>query len=408
MAISYVNGASANAATLTYPTGIQAGDAIVFFAYRTALTAPSLGTGFQNITNGSANVNSYRIAVKFATGTESGTASPAFTNATDVTCLVYRGVGGVGGKGSTTAASGTTNSMTSVTMSDASGNAWIVGFFGSAQATSSSTPVGTTLRDTRTATGSQVIGVDSNGGVSSWASGKSSTLGTAAVSASADVELIPSAAAPTQYIQSKYGTGGVTTLTFATTPTVGNYVLAAFTQGATVVTAAPTDNKGNTWSTLGSANDTTNSNIAQLFYAPVTATGTTFTVTFPVTDASIVIAEISGVTTPGTPVTGAAASGQPTVSLTTTAANSLVVYIEYDGGASNNMQAGYETEYTMQRQPDNSANERLMFGIGQFATAGAQSIGLLAGYGASYAIVAAEFPLSSGVTTPTGLFFQFF
>lgn len=190
--IQFINDATNTGTTLTYPTGINAGDYIVYYGYRTATTAPSLPTGFTNTSSptASANGNSERVCYKVAAGTESGTTSATFTNATQVTVVVYRHVIGVGTSAVTTHASGTNSNLPALTLQGINAGSWVVGFSGSAQGTSQSTPAGVTKRaELKNGTASMVDAYDTNGGVSSF-SAMTVTLGTAANNASATVELL--------------------------------------------------------------------------------------------------------------------------------------------------------------------------------------------------------------------------
>ena len=186
---SFVNQAQAAAATLTYPTGIQANDLILYWGYRNTTTAPSLPTGFTNITNGSGNVNSYRLCYKWAAGTESGTASPTFTNANGVEVLVLRGIHDIGAVNDSPHAASTTMAFLALTMERSNGTSWVACFGGSKQSTSMSTPAGLTLRGTvQNITSGDMAVFDTNGPVSSFA-GANSTLGASATYAVVSVEL---------------------------------------------------------------------------------------------------------------------------------------------------------------------------------------------------------------------------
>lgn len=187
MAISFVAKASAAAASVALPAGLQANDVIVVFAYRNALTAPTNASGYTSATTQSANTNSFRVSYKIATGSETSTGT--FTNASLIIVHIYRGASGIGGVGSTTTASSTTTNMSGIgTMSVTDGTSWVVSWGGSAQITSMSTPTGLTLRSSQAAASSMGILTDTNGGVSSWTL-HTSTNGTAAVNVGGSLEL---------------------------------------------------------------------------------------------------------------------------------------------------------------------------------------------------------------------------
>lgn len=196
--ISYITEQTATGTSLTYPSGINAGDYILYYGYRTTTTAPSLPSGFTNPSSptASANGNSERVCYKVAAGTESGTTSPTFANATQVTVVVYRNVTGIGASSVTTHASGSNSNIPALTLTGTNGLSWVVGFSGSSQGTSQSTPAGVTKRaELKNSTTSMIDGYDTNGGVSSF-SAMTVTLGSAGNSASCAVELLATNTAP--------------------------------------------------------------------------------------------------------------------------------------------------------------------------------------------------------------------
>lgn len=76
-------------ATLTIPAGVQAGDLMIAFAFRSGSnTAPSLPSGWTAIENGGANTCSQRLAYRLW---QSGDSNPVFTNATAGQIAVYSG-----------------------------------------------------------------------------------------------------------------------------------------------------------------------------------------------------------------------------------------------------------------------------------------------------------------------------
>lgn len=76
--------------TVVMPTH-QAGDLIYFFAFRDGSnTAPSLPAGYTNLGSSGTNSHSHREFWKIATS--SAEAAPTATNATELICLVFRGV----------------------------------------------------------------------------------------------------------------------------------------------------------------------------------------------------------------------------------------------------------------------------------------------------------------------------
>lgn len=220
--ISYVTQATATATSLTYPAGIQAGDYILYYGYRTTTTAPSLPTGFTNITTVSANVNSARVAYKIAAGTESGTTSPTYTNATQVGVAVYRNVTGIGANPKTKTGTTSPASFTAMTLSGTNGMSWISAFIGSKQGTSTATPTGLTNRgELKNSTTSMIDLYDTNAAVSTQSFG-TSALGSSINWATLNVELLGTNSPPaTPTISSPatnaHGVSPTPALSFSTT-----------------------------------------------------------------------------------------------------------------------------------------------------------------------------------------------
>ena len=181
MAISRV-GSQTGTNTVTLPAH-QAGDLIVYFAYRDGSnTAPSL-PGSRNWTpqyNGGANTNSLRVAYKIAAGSSETTGT--FTNATSSIAVVYRGVNQSTpvGDGQPGGASSTTLSYTGLTLANSAGASWVVGFGGhrSANVAIDTAPTGlpnvTSVSD---ATDEAAL-FDSNGGVTAWTTQTAAVGGT--------------------------------------------------------------------------------------------------------------------------------------------------------------------------------------------------------------------------------------
>lgn len=190
MAISFVDKASALGTSVTLPT-VVVGDIIIIFAYRNAITAPSLPAGYTAITNNSGNAQSFRTGFRIATSTSE--TSGTWTSADMVMASIYRGVSTIGGAGSTTTAAQSTTLMSGIgAMQVTDGTSWAVSWGGSAQITSMSTPASTTLRQTQVGGAFMGILVDSNTGVASWGQ-HTSTNGTSAVNTGGSVELKASA-----------------------------------------------------------------------------------------------------------------------------------------------------------------------------------------------------------------------
>lgn len=168
---------------------IQAGDYILVFAHRTAVTAPTLATGFTSIATATGNSNSYTIGYKRAVGTE--TNSGTWTNATTVIMVVYRGVAGIGGNNFATKASSTTATIGAPTMVGTNSKSWGVAWAAHANTTTQGTPLATYTNVVKTQVGTaENCGVfDSNTEIASMGATTSSN-GAAAVSSGGAVELL--------------------------------------------------------------------------------------------------------------------------------------------------------------------------------------------------------------------------
>src|SRR5437868_13548477 len=90
MAITRIGASGVEATSITIPGTYQNGDLIVIFAFRAAITSPSLPAGWTSLTSNSGNASSARLGYKIA-GSNSET-SGTWTNATGLVCHVYRGV----------------------------------------------------------------------------------------------------------------------------------------------------------------------------------------------------------------------------------------------------------------------------------------------------------------------------
>lgn len=188
MAISFVNQVSAATDNATLPS-FQASDLLVVFAFRNALTAPTIPAGFGTISTQSANGLSFSVGYKFIG--PSDTSTGIWTNATMVFAVIYRGVSRYGGSGSVTNVSSTTYTSSGHTMNITTGNSWVVYYNGSLQTTSMSTATGLTLRSTQVGTTQMGIVMDTNGGTTS-APQKTGTNGTTAANGGGSFELVPS------------------------------------------------------------------------------------------------------------------------------------------------------------------------------------------------------------------------
>lgn len=183
MAISFVGSATGTNSIASMPAH-QAGDMLVFFAYRDgSTTLPTLPGDCTNITNnGGGTINGCaRIAYKIAdSNTE---ASDVWTGATSLVCLVYRpGTGetlSVGASASATNTNGTA-SIPAVTLQNSDGTSWVVAGVGINLYDSSdlpaSNPSGMIRRVGVADATDEAAGYDTNGGVTSFTA-KSISLG---------------------------------------------------------------------------------------------------------------------------------------------------------------------------------------------------------------------------------------
>ena len=171
--ISYVGSVSANSATITLPTGWQAGDLALVFAFRnnSSSSAPSLATGFTSINtdfyNGFSNDVYARLAYRVL---QNGDGSFTFSNATSTEVMVLRGTATtlMIAKENTNNGSSTTLSYPALSGTTLS-SSWIVGFGGHRTATDLYTRTATpmTIRSATTATSQ---GMHSRTGVTSFSS----------------------------------------------------------------------------------------------------------------------------------------------------------------------------------------------------------------------------------------------
>jgi hypothetical protein len=181
MALSYVGQATGtNSATLP---SFNVGDIAIVFAYRDGSnTPPSLPAGWNTILGATgANTNSARSGFRYL---QSGdTTTGTWTNATSVICLVYRATGGVATVGASARGSGSSTTITypAVTLQDPNGDSWGIRFAGhrSTNVTIETAPSGYTNRTSVSDATDEAAGFDSNGGITSGASGTASVGGTA-------------------------------------------------------------------------------------------------------------------------------------------------------------------------------------------------------------------------------------
>lgn len=329
MAISFIGQAAAAATTVTIPAATAAGDLIIIFAYRNAITAPTLPAGYTSASTSSGNANSYIVGYKIAVGSDT---SGTWTNANVLQVVVYRGTAGIASKAGQNNAAATTTAIPALTMWNADGNSWVVAFAGSKQTTSQGTPLAgaTTSRGTQVGTTSDTIAADTNAGVSSF-SATTSANGASATSVGVALELVPTGY-PLFVQQALANTTSASPATTAgITTTVGNLIVVSLT-GSVTGTFSMSDSKGNTWTQIGTSISATPVFTA-MFYSVLTVAGSAHT--FSGADSgslptlALAIQEYSGVTSTPFDQTAQASGSGGTASSgntpTTTQALELVV-----------------------------------------------------------------------------------
>lgn len=127
MAISFIGGAATEATTITIPAGHRNGDIIIIFAFRAAVTAPTLASGYTNLGTSSSGLSSHRVGYKIARS--AAETSGTWTNASGLVCLVYRGIATNRTPiiyGTVTTGTGTTVTYPTKALTQ-SGTSWMVG-----------------------------------------------------------------------------------------------------------------------------------------------------------------------------------------------------------------------------------------------------------------------------------------
>jgi hypothetical protein len=208
--ISRIGSASADATTVTIPVGHQAGDLLLIYSFRAALTAPSLPAGWTSAATASSGATSYRIGWKIA-GSAAET-SGTWTSATGLVCFVYRGTA----TNKTPIGTPTTNSATSsnviyTTLAiNCPGTSWLAAFGVIVSTTSTIETAPTNLTNLTNLVGATVeyAGHDSNG---VYNSGSWPATGVAVTASaewrSAQVEIFAEQGVPNNYQSVKVGNG---------------------------------------------------------------------------------------------------------------------------------------------------------------------------------------------------------
>jgi hypothetical protein len=173
MSITRVGGIAAATTTATPPTH-AVGDLILVFSSRSgSTTAPSLASGYTSLGTKTGTSISSRLGYRIATSTSD--AGGTWTSATGVIYEIYRSSSGVVVVSgfSFSSSSSTTSAVPLPGISDMyeeSGTSWVGGFVGNSSSTNITTaPTGMTFRDGTTTGTGRVGSMDTNGGVTGWA-----------------------------------------------------------------------------------------------------------------------------------------------------------------------------------------------------------------------------------------------
>lgn len=173
MALARVGASSVEASSITLPGSFQNGDFAILLAYRTAnTTAPSLPAGWTQAAGGSSiGSDSYLCGYKLVTSASD--TSGTWTNATAVTCAIYRNIATNKSLATMTANSGRNQSAASATMSYGSfgilkepSNSWLVALGATSSTVSNIATAPTNLTNQSNLVGAsgQYVVHDSNGG----------------------------------------------------------------------------------------------------------------------------------------------------------------------------------------------------------------------------------------------------
>ncbi|MBY0471709.1 hypothetical protein K2X30_11135 [bacterium] len=195
-------------------------------------------------------------------------------------------------------------------------------------------------------------------------------------------------------------------LAFSSNNTAGNLIVVACqyrNAAAQTATASVSDSRGNTYAPVGNQ---ARANVGRgyLFYAANVAAGAnTVTCTFSsAQDSMMYIAEYNGVATTSPLVgsnTGSGSSATPNISVTTTAANDLVIGLLDN---SNYLTATVWPGANFMMDKFNLLHPSVMSAV--FGTAGAQSVNSFLGLSSSWYMVAGAFKASLGTSTASAVY----
>jgi hypothetical protein len=215
MAISRIGSASAEATTITIPSGHRVGDLMVIFAFRDGSTTnPTIPAGWTNITN-TTDGTLCSVSMGYKRCTSTSETSGTWTNATALVCMVYSGaISSSNPFGSVAASSGSTNTVNyaarALASSGVTGSSWFLAFAGhtSVDTTVETAPSGMTMQTNTAGATAEVAGFDTNGlATGNWPSTNVSISGTASNWQTVVIELKAQPTAFENYKSFKGGNG---------------------------------------------------------------------------------------------------------------------------------------------------------------------------------------------------------
>jgi hypothetical protein len=189
----FIGAATAEATTITIPTGHQMGDLLIIYAFRDGSTAaPTVPSGWTTAHNATgANTCSGALGWKIAAS--NGETSGTWTNASGLACAVYRGTPMQTALGTPTVTNGTGTSVTYGTVSPKATTGWIAAFAGhrSVDPSLGTAPSGMTNHSVTAGATAVYATHDTNGKSSGFTSTAVSVGGTASGWQSVVVEIKP-------------------------------------------------------------------------------------------------------------------------------------------------------------------------------------------------------------------------
>ena len=241
------------------------GDIVLTFAYRSAITAPTLPASWTSISTASGSGSSFRLGCqKLASGASSGT----WTNATQVISVAYKNVFSntfatancnslvVAFNNNTSGSASTTMNYQALTLHDKSGMPWGV-VFGADLTVAPCVPSAMTTIQTN-GSGPGVAAFDTNGGVTSFTSHTCTVASSSWRTAVVEIDADPCGSGNLysgNWSCSAYASSATNSVAFPSN-TAGDFLIGC-SQVAAGTSKVPTDSAGNTWDHAGfAASDT--------------------------------------------------------------------------------------------------------------------------------------------------------